>query len=183
MHPALRRQAQVRPRPTTRTGACNGNCGGTCGVCPPGNGQMTTILDIARLTGKQVAGLTGNCKYNLLHLTNANRAAGIAAAATEVLTVTSQIGLCMQQVVVVTREVAIPGTEGFFTFQNLQMGNRPQWIQGRDYHQGLFGFDSECSCCLPGDCTTIGTAVTVSATNRGALAANVDFYIIGPSVG
>lgn len=140
-------------------------------------------MDIARLTGKSVAGMTGRCKYNMLHLTNANRAAGIAAGATEVLREVAQLGLCMQQVVVVTREVAIPGTEGSFEFQDLKMANRIQWIQGALYHQGLFNFDAECSCCLPGDCTTIGTEVTVSATNRGANAANVDFYIIGPSVG
>lgn len=166
--------------PQTRTGACDGGC--NCNMCPTGQAPVT-INNIAQLLGREVAGMMGGCKYNFIHLANANQAAGVAAAATEVITENVQFGLCIQQVVVVTREVATPLVLGSFTLANLMLGNKPQWLLNRPYHSGLFTFDSECSCCLPGDCTTVGTLASVSVTNTGANATNIDVYLIGPSVG
>ena len=169
------------PAPEMRAGDCAGGC--DCNACPT-NGQNVTVMDIANLLGRRVAGLSGRCKYNVLHLTNANRAAGIAAAATETLTIpNAQIGMCVQQIVAVTRDVAVPDTERSFNLSNFNLANEPQWLQNRLYHSALFHFDAECSCCLPGDCTTIGTLVSMVATNTSASAANIDVYLIGPSAG
>jgi len=187
MHAVVRRQQQRAHPEQIRTGACGGNC--NCNACVARNGggmppgQNVTVNQIAELLGRKVAGMSGSCKYNMIHLTNANRVAGILAGATETITENVQIGLCLQQVVIVTREVAIPANEGVFDFQNLMLANKQQWLLNRLYHQGLFNFDAECSCCLPGDCTTIGMLVSITAINRAAvLAANVDVYLIGPSV-
>lgn len=185
MNPILRRQVnggRSRSAPSSmRCAGCGGNCGGSCSACPTGGGTYT-ISDIARLLGKEVAGLSGRCKYNFIHLTNANKA-GIAAAASETLTENVQIGLCIQQVVVVAREVATPLVNGSGFLTNLTLANKPQWILNRPYHISLFTFDSECSCCLPGDCTTVGTIASVVVTNDGANLTNYDVYLIGPSTG
>lgn len=182
MIPAVARARNHASSPVNRhkTGGCNGGC--NCDACPTGQGPFT-VNQVAELLGRNVAGLTGRCKYNFIHMTNANRGAGVAALAVETITENVQIGLCIQQVVVVPREVAIPGTIGTFTLANLTLANKPQWLLNRVYHSRLFGFNSECSCCLPGDCTTIGTLAAVTVTNIGALAANIDVYLIGPSVG
>lgn len=179
--PAVRRQQQGGPArsPRMHAGACNGGC--SCSQCPT-NGGTYTINEIARLMGREVAGLSGRCKYNFIHLTNANKA-GIAAAGVEVLTENVQFGLCIQQVVVVAREVATPLVEGSGFLTNLMLGNKPQWLLNRPYHVALFHFDAECSCCLPGDCTTVGTLASVTITNDGANLTNYDVYLIGPSTG
>lgn len=162
------------------TGACGPGCG--CVGCPTGASDRSTIGDIATLLGRTVAGVTGRCKYNFIHLTNANKA-GIAAAGVETLTENVQFGLCIQQIVVVAREVATPLVSGSFSLTNLMLGNKPQWLLNRPYHSALFTFDSECSCCLPGDCTTVGTLASVTVTNTGANLTNIDVYLIGPAVG
>lgn len=182
MMPAQRRiQQNAAPRgPKMHTGACSSGC--SCNTCPTG-AETTTINDIARLLGREVAGLSGRCKYNFIHLANTNRAAGLAAAASETVTENVQFGLCIQQIVVVAREVATPLVDGSGFLTNLMLGNRLQWLANRPYHISLFNFDAECSCCLPGDCTTVGTLASVTITNDGANASNFDIYLIGPSTG
>lgn len=186
MHPVFQR-SQPRREPRMRCGACGGDCGGTCSACPTDGGSYT-ITDIARLLGnREVVGLTGRCKYNMIHLQNANKAAGLAAGVSGALAPLSgptiQFGLCVQQIVAVVREVAVPGTIGRMDLSNFMIGNKPQWIQGAVYSTNLFAFNAECSCCLPADCTTVGSIVSMTATNRGANAANVDVYLIGPATG
>lgn len=181
---AVKRQQQVQRRfnpavanPNMRAGECAGGC--NCNACPGGGAEMS-VNEIANLLGRRVAGLSGRCKYQVLHLTNEDRATGIAPGATELLELNAQVGMCLQQVVVVGRDVAVPDTERSFVLSNLSLANEPQWLNNRLYHSALFRFDAECSCCLPGDCTTIGTLVSISATNTGADDANIDVYLLGP---
>lgn len=182
MMPAAQRRQQMGPgarSPKMHTGACSGAC--NCNACPSGGGSFT-INEIARLMGREVVGLSGRCKYNFIHLTNTNKA-GLAAAASETVSENVQFGLCIQQIVVVAREVATPLVEGSGFLTNLMLGNKPQWLLNRPYHVALFHFDAECSCCLPGDCTTVGTLAQVTITNDGANLTNYDIYLIGPSTG
>lgn len=180
MIPALRRQQQRATPQRTHAGACNGGC--SCNACPKGNGPYT-VNDIANLLGRTVAGMSGRCKYNFVHLANSNKAVGIAAGASETITENVQFGLCINQIVATPRQLVLPGVTGTFLLSNLMLGNKPQWLMNRSYHSALFQFDAECSCCLPGDCTTVGTLASITVTNSGALASNIDVYLIGPSTG
>lgn len=152
--------------------------GAGCSPCPPGG--FGSAAEMAASYGRGLPGTGRGCKYNLLPLV----IEGLTAAGGDVtVNVDSPIAICTESIIAIATS-----SSGLFTgeilLKDLTFGNRPQWIIGQDYDAGLFGLDSECSCCLPGDCINVGTPVSLTASYdaTGVETLTVYVYIRGPSI-
>lgn len=157
--------------------------GSSCNPCGPG-GQAygsSSAQQMADMMGRGLPGYGGHCKYNLLPI-----AIDVPLDGTEVtVKLDSPIAICTESIIAVPGEVFVITADGGLFLKDLTFGNRPQWVIGQDYDIQLFGLDSECSCCLPGDCLNVGTPVSITARADNATGEGTGtlyVYIRGPSI-
>lgn len=154
--------------------------GNGCNPCGPGGPAYgsSNAQQMADMLGRGLPGTGGHCKYNLLPIAFI----GLQPDETDItVKLDAPIAICTESIIA----VVVGDIDGGKIFlKDLTFGNRPQWVIGQDYDIELFGLDSECSCCLPGDCLNVGTPVSLTARfeNDGIGVVDLYVYIRGPSI-